>query len=86
VEWVGEGREGSVIDRSQVQVLPEEVRDNLRKAVAAAHYDEVGDIIEDIQDEAPDLAKDLRHMADSFDYEGILEFLGQRGKEEPHGI
>jgi CheY-like chemotaxis protein len=65
------------LDRASLQALPEEILVALRKAVAAARYDDIVAIVETIRITAPSMANGLRRMAEIFDYDGIRELLGR---------
>jgi hypothetical protein len=49
----------------------------LRKAVAAARYDDIVEIVETIRITEPDVATSLRLIAESFDYDGIRDILNR---------
>jgi PAS domain S-box-containing protein len=68
---------GQPLDRASLQALPEEVLGALRKAVAAARYDDIVAIVETIRITAPAMANGLRQMAETFDYDGIRDLLGR---------
>ena len=68
---------GEPLDRAALQALPEDVLDDLRKAVAAARYDDIVEIVETIRITEPDVATGLRRMAESFDYDGIRDILNR---------
>jgi FixJ family two-component response regulator len=53
------------LDRAALQALPEDVLGELRKAVAAARYDDIVEIVETIRITEPDVATRLRRMARS---------------------
>ncbi|MBN2037965.1 MAG: response regulator, partial [Chitinispirillaceae bacterium] len=69
------------LDKDALRALPQRVLGKLRKAVIAARYDEVIDLIETIRITDPNVATALRQMADLFDYGGIRDLL-IRGKKE----
>jgi CheY-like chemotaxis protein len=74
------------LDRdAPLQALSQDVLDKLRKAVIAARYDEIVEIIGTIRISEPDVATGLRWMADLFDYDGIQDLLRREGKEGQHG-
>jgi len=68
---------GQPLDRASLQALPEEVLGALRKAVAAARYDDIVAIVETIRITEPDVASGLRRMAEIFDYDGMKDLLGR---------
>jgi len=68
---------GESLDRAAFQALPDEVLGELRKAVAAARYDDIVEIVETIRITEPDVATGLRRMAEIFDYDGIRDLLGR---------
>ena len=68
---------GQTLDRASLQALPEEVLGELRKAVAAARYDDIVAIVETIRITAPAMANGLRQMAETFDYDGIRDLMGR---------
>jgi FixJ family two-component response regulator len=65
------------LDRAALQALPEDVLGELRKAAAAARYDEIVAIVETIRITEPDVATRLRRMTDIFDYDGVQDLLGR---------
>jgi PAS domain S-box-containing protein len=65
------------LDRAALQALPEDVLGELRKAAAAARYDDIVKIVETIRITEPGVATRLRRMAESFDYDGIRDLLGR---------
>jgi FixJ family two-component response regulator len=65
------------LDRVALQALPDDVLGELRKAVAAARYDDIVEIVETIRITEPDVATGLRRMVEIFDYDGIRELLGR---------
>jgi two-component system cell cycle sensor histidine kinase/response regulator CckA len=65
------------LDRAALQALPGDILASLRKAVAAARYDEIVAIVETIRITEPDVATRLRRMTDIFDYDGVQDLLGQ---------
>jgi FixJ family two-component response regulator len=69
--------EQPILDRAALQALPEDILTSLRKAVAAARYGEIIEIIEIIRITKPDVATRLRRMAEIFDYDGVQELLGR---------
>jgi PAS domain S-box-containing protein len=64
-------------DWAALQALPEDVLGELRKAVAAARYDDIVEIVETIRITEPDVATSLRLIAESFDYDGIRDILNR---------
>ncbi len=71
----GTGMEEKPLDRDALRALPEEVLVNLYRAVTAARYNEIIEIIETVRSTHPDVAASLRRMADLFDYEGLKDLL-----------
>ena len=65
------------LNRAALQALPDDVLGSLRAAVAAAHDDEIIEIVETIRDTEPDVATGLRRMAEIFDYDGMRDILGR---------
>ena len=65
------------LDRAALQALPEDILDNLRRAVAAARYDEIVEIVETIRSTKPDVATRLWRMVEIFDYDGVRDLLGR---------
>jgi PAS domain S-box-containing protein len=63
------------LNRAALQALPEDVLGELRKAVAAARYDDIVEIVETIQTTEPDAATRLLRMVESFDYSGMRDLL-----------
>jgi CheY-like chemotaxis protein len=74
-------KEEQPLDQGALRALPRDLLGKLRKAVIAARYDEIGELLETIRITQPDVAAGLRRMADLFDYDGLRVLLGQ-GKEE----
>jgi two-component system cell cycle sensor histidine kinase/response regulator CckA len=72
------------LDQAGVRALPADVLGELRRAVIAARYDEMVELVETLRTTQPDVAAGLRRMADRFDYDGLGDLLGER-KEEPSG-
>jgi CheY-like chemotaxis protein len=68
---------GETLDRAAFQALPDDVVSELRKAVAAARYDNIVEIVETIRITEPNVATELRRMAEVFDYDGIRDLLGR---------
>ena len=68
----------------QLRALPPDVLGKLRKAVIAARYDEIVELVETIRITEPDVAARLRRMADLFDYDGMRDLLDPE-KEESDG-
>jgi len=65
------------LDRAALQALPEDVLGELRKAVAAARYDDIVEIVESIRTTEPDVATRLLRMVEIFDYPGMRDLLGR---------
>ena len=65
------------LDKDALRALPEEVLGRLRKAVIAAHYDEIVEIVETLRTTEPNLATGLRRMAEIFDFDGMRDLLGR---------
>jgi PAS domain S-box-containing protein len=63
------------LDRNTLRALPDDVLARLRKAIIAANYDELVEIIAIVAITQPSVAAALRRMADGFDYNGMLELL-----------
>jgi dissimilatory sulfite reductase (desulfoviridin) alpha/beta subunit len=63
------------LDRDALRALPAEVVARLRRAVIAARYDEIVEIVEALRITDPKLATELRRMADFFDYDGMRDLL-----------
>jgi PAS domain S-box-containing protein len=66
------------LDRDALRTLPNDILDRLLKAVIAARYDEIVELIETIRITDPEMANGLRRMADLFDYDGMRNLLGKR--------
>jgi two-component system cell cycle sensor histidine kinase/response regulator CckA len=73
------GTSDPLLDKDAVGALPSEFRDKLRRAVVAARYDEIVELVETIRIARPDLATGLRRMADIFEYDGMRDLLGRQG-------
>src|ERR1017187_2386058 len=65
------------LDRAALQALPEAVLGSLRRAVAAARYDEIVEIVETIRITKPDVATGLWRMVEIFNYDGLRDLLGR---------
>ncbi|MBK9965302.1 MAG: response regulator [Holophagales bacterium] len=65
----------STLDREALRALPGDLLDRLLKAVTAARYDELVELVETVRRTDPDLATSLRRMADGFDYDGMRNLL-----------
>ena len=65
------------VDRDALGALPAEMLGTLRKAVAAARYDEIVKIVETIRITEPGVAAGLARMTEHFDYEGMRDLLGE---------
>jgi CheY-like chemotaxis protein len=63
------------LDAGALRTLSPDTRNRLREAVLAARYDEIVVLIENVRVTHPNLATELRRMADLFDYEGMRAFL-----------
>ncbi|MDP3180034.1 MAG: PAS domain S-box protein, partial [Spirochaetaceae bacterium] len=57
--------------RGALHALSSTMRGKLGKALIAARYDEIVDLIESIRTDDPSTATELRKMADEFDYDGL---------------
>ena len=73
---VAEVEKKQPLDEDALQAVPREVLGKLRRAVTAARYDEIVELIETIRMTEPDVAAGLRRMADLFDYDGLRSLLG----------
>jgi hypothetical protein len=69
------------LDQEALRGLPQGLLARLRKAVTAARYDDIVELIETLRTTEPQIAEGLRQMADLFDYDGLRHLLDQ-GKEE----
>ncbi len=65
------------LDRDALRALPQDVLGKLRKAVIAARYDEIVEIVESMRLTQPAMASGLRQLVDGFEYDRILELLGR---------
>ena len=63
------------LDKDALRSLSLDVLGKLRRAVTAARYDEIVELVETIRITEPNVAAGLRRMADLFDYDGMLDFL-----------
>ena len=63
------------LDKDALRALPPDVLGKLQKAVIAARYDEIIEIVEVIRIAEPEVATGLRRMADRFDYDGMRDLL-----------
>ena len=63
------------LDGGALRTLSPDTRNRLREAVLAARYDEIVVLIENVRITHPNLATELRRMADLFDYDGMRAFL-----------
>ena len=64
------------LDKDALQAVPRDVLGKLRRAVTAARYDEVAELIETVRKTEPAVAAGLRRRADLFDYDGLRNLLG----------
>jgi CheY-like chemotaxis protein len=76
------GMKEQPLDKDALRALPQDILGKLRKAVIAARYDEVIDLIETIRITDPNVAIVLRRMADLFDYDGIRDLLSREKEEQ----
>ena len=65
------------LDKDALRALPPDVLGKLRKAVIAARYDEIVELIETIRARKPDVATGLRRMTDLFDYDRMRDLLSE---------
>jgi len=65
------------LDKDALRALPPDVLGKLRKAVIAARYDEIVELVETIRITEPDMATGLRRIADLFDYDGMRDLLSR---------
>jgi PAS domain S-box-containing protein len=65
------------LDKDALRALPPDVLGKLRKAVIAARYDEIVELIETIRATKPDVATGLRRMTDLFDYDRMRDLLSE---------
>ena len=65
------------LDRVALQALPEDVLGSLHRAVAAARYDEIVEILDTIRITKPDVANRLWRMVEIFNYDGVRDLLGR---------
>jgi DNA-binding NarL/FixJ family response regulator len=70
------------VDVNRLRNLPQDVLGKLRKAVVAARYDEIIELIETIRITEPAVANGLRPMADLFEYDRMRDLLNE-AKEDP---
>jgi CheY-like chemotaxis protein len=70
-------------DEDAIRSLSPEIRGSLQRALVAARYDEILEIVETIGKTHPGVAAGLRRMANDFDYDGMQGLLGQ-GNDGPH--
>jgi two-component system cell cycle sensor histidine kinase/response regulator CckA len=70
-------RDGAPAERagSQLLELPGGLREELRKAVLAARYDQILALVDRIEDVSPDSATEVRERLHRFDYDGILALV-----------
>jgi CheY-like chemotaxis protein len=62
-------------DKEALRALPRDILVKLRKAVIAARYDEIVEVVETLRITDPYFATRLRRMADVFDYDGMRTLL-----------
>lgn len=65
--------------REELAFLSEELRESMLKAVATARMGAFLDMIERIREQNPRVAEQLRFIAGRFDYDTLMELLGQDG-------
>jgi signal transduction histidine kinase/CheY-like chemotaxis protein len=66
-----------LLDQDALQGVDPDILDKLRKAVVAARYGEIVQLVETIRGAQPEVAAELRRMADLFDQDGMRHILGQ---------
>jgi two-component system cell cycle sensor histidine kinase/response regulator CckA len=81
-DTAGAGNEEQPLDEGALQTLAPDVLNKLRKAVIAARYDEILDLVETIRITEPDVAVGLRRMADLFDYDRMRALLSEGRQEQ----
>jgi DNA-binding response OmpR family regulator len=55
---------------------PTRLLEELRSATVAAEYDRALEIVSDLADTAPAAAEELRRLVRSYDYQGVIDRLG----------
>ncbi|MBN1652260.1 MAG: response regulator [Deltaproteobacteria bacterium] len=63
------------LDRDALRALPQDLLRKLRKAVIAARYDEIVEIVESMRHTQPAVASGLRQLVDGFEYDRVLSLL-----------
>jgi benzoyl-CoA reductase/2-hydroxyglutaryl-CoA dehydratase subunit BcrC/BadD/HgdB len=63
-------------------LLPIKIYEDLRQATLAARYDDLVQIIEKIHSIDINLAEILYQLADEYNYDGILDFIDDKGVGE----
>jgi CheY-like chemotaxis protein len=70
------GMENSPPGRDALRAVSPQIKDSLRKAVRAAQFHEVLDLVDLIRSTDPDLAGRLRQLVLAYDYDALLDLLG----------
>jgi len=78
-------KQEQLLDRDALRALAPELLGKLRKAVIAARYDEIVQLVETIRITQPDVATGLRRMLERFDYDGLRDLLRQWKEERSDG-
>ncbi|HUX36455.1 MAG TPA: ATP-binding protein, partial [Rectinemataceae bacterium] len=65
------------LDKEALLSLPAGMLAKLRQAIVAARIDEMIELIENIRATSPELADQLRRMANDFDFQGLRDSLGR---------
>jgi PAS domain S-box-containing protein len=69
-------KKARLLDVEALRTLDSDTLEKLRKAVMGARYDMIVETVESLRVTKPDLAAEVRRLADLFDYEGLRNLLG----------
>ena len=67
----------SPIEAEAIQLLPQHLRDQLRSAALGGDILAIDELLDTVNEHAPDVADILRNLSESFNYDAILEQLGE---------
>jgi PAS domain S-box-containing protein len=71
--------------KRQLLDLPAQLREELRKAVLAARYDLILNLVDRVESVSPGSATEVRERLDRFDYDGVLELVDGGPKDRSDG-
>ena len=74
-----EVKDAQPLDKAVLRRLPRDLLSKVYRAVTAARYDDLVELIETVRMTEPDPAAELRRMADAFNYDGLRNALSWSG-------